>query len=287
MRKRATTKSQTQRRAHGRVEQPGVLRGVALWTLRLLARFIVFLIERISSRENPPISQVKTARRQLKSSLRTRSSLYTRKGDGGYSRLLDGEARPKCAIVYEAMGDLDELSVKLGFAAFHTSRTDTQDTMHGAQQTLLEAGAVLAATGSQSEASRTSRLARRAFDPSVIEHLESQIDAIDASLPRLRHFVLPRQPESALALHDARAVCRRAERHIWRFVMEREAVDENPSDSVAIRSVAAYLNRLSDYLFAAARQEVHEDDARDSNELLYNISAVVQQRLQNIRRDST
>lgn len=195
-------------------------------------------------------------------SVRKKSALYTRKGDGGYTRLLSGGPLPKYAVVCEAMGDVDELSVKIGFAAYHCSRAETRQRLNDAQRTLLEAGAVLAARGSTG-------IARRAIDPGVVDEIEHEIDAIDASLPPLRNFVLPKPPLSALALHDARVVCRRAERHVWRL-----AVDE---EDVAF--VAKFLNRLSDYLFAAARQEVHDHDG-DEPEAIYNVTAGIRRRQQ-------
>lgn len=209
-------------------------------------------------------------RRRLPRPQRAKSSLYTRQGDHGYTRILGGPALPKYAAVCEAMGDVDELSAKLGIAAFHSEDAETRASVEAAQRTLLEAGAVLASLGPSTGDSRTRRLARRALDPSVVRALEVDIDDIDASLPPLRHFVIPQAPLAALALHDARVVCRRAERHVW--AVAHEAKDDD--DDHQIRLVATYLNRLSDYLFAAARLARGEEDDRG-----YDVSATVRRRL--------
>ena len=75
--------------------------------------------------------------------------------------------------------------------------------------------------------------------------LEDAIDALNAKLHPLRSFVLPGGTAAAAALHQARAVCRRAERAMTALAeIEGEEVGE---------AALAYVNRLSDYLFVAAR----------------------------------
>ena len=73
--------------------------------------------------------------------------------------------------------------------------------------------------------------------------LEGWIDVADAQLCRLVSFILPGGSPGAAALHVARAVCRRAERLAWPLVMKGHGEDE----------LGIFLNRLSDYLFVAAR----------------------------------
>ena len=73
--------------------------------------------------------------------------------------------------------------------------------------------------------------------------LEQWIDALDAELPPLRNFILPGGGLAAASLHVARSVCRRAERSIVPLVLDGECED----------AASIYLNRLSDYLFVAAR----------------------------------
>ena len=96
------------------------------------------------------------------------------------------------------------------------------------------------------------------------------MDALDAALPPLRNFVVATGPPACLALHDARVVCRRAERHVWRRAHELDDEGRTAArDRVA--AVAKFLNRLSDYLFVAARGAAATD-------LVYDVSANVRRR---------
>jgi cob(I)alamin adenosyltransferase len=87
------------------------------------------------------------------------------------------------------------------------------------------------------------RSAIPAVEPRWVERLERSIDAFEAELPPLRQFVLPGGTRTAAALHLARCVCRRAERRVVALAAE----------AAVAPAVLAYLNRLSDWLFIAAR----------------------------------
>ena len=110
------------------------------------------------------------------------------------------------------------------------------------QSRLKDVGSAVATPPSGSEAKRQ----RAWFDPAAVPRLELAIDTLDAALPPLRNFILPSGGRAAAALHAARAVCRRAERAV--VPLARCGDVEAP--------VAVFLNRLSDYLFAAARAAV-------------------------------
>lgn len=91
--------------------------------------------------------------------------------------------------------------------------------------------------------------ARCAFpSATALPWLEGLIDTLDAALPPLMQFILPSGGPAAAQLHVARAVCRRAERAVVPLLrsVEDGGTGLDPS-------VAAFLNRASDYLFAAAR----------------------------------
>jgi cob(I)alamin adenosyltransferase len=87
--------------------------------------------------------------------------------------------------------------------------------------------------------------------------VETWIDALDASLPPLKNFILPAGGRASAALHVARATCRRAERQVVRVA----AADA--SSSAVPAAVLAYCNRLSDFLFVAARYAAHVDGCPD------------------------
>src|SRR5512133_3647786 len=129
------------------------------------------------------------------------TKIYTKTGDAGQTGLLGGARVPKSDARVEAYGDVDELSSALGLA--------------------------------------------RARAPSVegaaIERLEQTMDRWEGELPKLERFILPAGTRGAAALHVARTVCRRAERH--------STAVPGGAPPVAL----AYLNRLSDLLFVAAR----------------------------------
>ena len=160
--------------------------------------------------------------------------IYTRTGDAGETSLFGGARVPKSDARIEAYGTIDELNSFLGVAraSWPESPLDTQ--LAAAQSDLFEIGAHLASPG-------TSRFP--GVDPAHIEELEHGIDAMETELAPLKTFILPGGSLAASHLHVARVVCRRAERLV---VALR---DEAP----ATQSSIAYLNRLSDYLFVAAR----------------------------------
>jgi ATP:cob(I)alamin adenosyltransferase len=203
------------------------------------------------------------------------SRVYTRKGDGGRARLVgsrDAET-PKFATVYEAVGDVDELGVKLGIAAFHTPEVeggvDVRSRLLKTQALLLDAGATLTVVDRSGDGAYASA-ARDAFDDAEIASLEEEVDALDAALPPLKNFVVATGPLACLALHDARVVCRRAERHVWRRAEELRK-EQLADDAARVAAVAKFLNRLSDYLFVAARGAAATD-------VVYDVSANVRRR---------
>jgi len=197
--------------------------------------------------------------------VRKKSGVYTRAGDKGRTRLLTGDAVAKDSAACEAMGEVDELSVKIGMATFCLRESpyrdgkflwleSTLDRLDNTQVSLLDAGAILAAAFATKDDSRQLGKALSAFDDENLESLELELDRLDASLPPLSHFVLPRGDRATLDLHDARVVCRRAERRVWRLIAEIE----NPTVIDRTTKVAIFLNRLSDFLFVAARAAAHD-----------------------------
>ena len=153
--------------------------------------------------------------------------IYTRTGDHGQTSLFGGTRVAKHDARIEAYGTVDELNSFLGAVT-------GVDELPSIQSDLFEIGAHLASPG-------TSRFP--GVDPSRIEFLEKRIDAMESELAPLTTFILPGGSAAAAQLHIARTVCRRAERRVVAL--------EDESD--ATRSTITYLNRLSDYLFVAAR----------------------------------
>ena len=173
--------------------------------------------------------------------------IYTRTGDAGTTGLGDGSRRPKDDARVAAMGDVDETNCVIGLARLHTGASDAyplaaiETTLARVQNDLFDLGADLCLPRPPGEADGAAlRIA-----PSQVEGLEHAIDALNESLEPLRSFILPGGAAASAALHHARAVCRRAERTMVALAaIEGESVSE---------TALAYVNRLSDYLFVAAR----------------------------------
>ena len=174
--------------------------------------------------------------------------IYTRTGDDGTTALGDGERRPKFDARIAAYGEVDELNCVLGLARLHTSTSADPDlkvidaTLARAQNDLFDMGADLCVPPPPEGEAGRSVLRMTAGQ---VEGIERDLDALNADLEPLKSFVLPGGGGASAALHQARAVCRRAERAIVTLSrIEGEIVGE---------PVIAYINRLSDYLFVAAR----------------------------------
>ncbi len=180
--------------------------------------------------------------------------IYTRTGDAGETGLGDGSRRPKTDPRVVAMGDVDETNCTIGLARLATrgasdaTLASIDATLARIQNDLFDLGADLSLPRQPDEAAgKALRIA-----PSQVEALERAIDDLNARLEPLRSFVLPAGSAAAAALHQARAVCRRAERALVALTsIEGEEVGD---------AALAYVNRLSDYLFVAARAA--NDDGR-------------------------
>jgi cob(I)alamin adenosyltransferase len=179
------------------------------------------------------------------------NKIYTRTGDDGTTALGTGERRKKYDLRVAAYGTIDETNSALGVARLYT-RDD--HSIHSAlariQNDLFDLGADLATPGK----GKGPGGARLTVTAAQVAWLESQIDLLNDKLEPLRSFILPAGYEAAAYLHLARAICRRAERLIAELA-------DKPDESVT-PEVLKYVNRLSDYLFVAARY-ANDKGARD------------------------
>jgi cob(I)alamin adenosyltransferase len=167
--------------------------------------------------------------------------IYTRTGDAGTTRLATGAPVSKASIRVDAYGAVDELNACLGLARVHAGADDDLDAMLARiQNELFDLGADLATPARADEAEGS---ALRILD-SQVARLEGEIDQLNDALAPLTSFILPGGAPLAAALHLARTVCRRAERVLVAAVEAGE-----PIGAPAMR----YVNRLSDFLFVAAR----------------------------------
>lgn len=169
------------------------------------------------------------------------NKIYTRTGDDGSTGLVDGSRLSKNALRVRAYGDVDETNAVIGLVRLKLSNHRLDAMLSRIQNDLFDLGADLA-TPLPKDGDADSEYALRMVAEQT-ERLESELDTLNADLEPLTSFVLPGGHPPAAYLHQARTVCRRAERCCVALA-ETDAV--NPQ-------ALAYINRLSDFLFVAAR----------------------------------
>lgn len=174
------------------------------------------------------------------------TKIYTRTGDAGTTGLVDGLRVSKADLRMAAIGDVDEANSAIGVAVAALGGGALGTALMRIQSDLFDCGADLATPGNDfTPSDMTLRIVAV-----QVERLEAEIDAMNADLAPLRSFILPGGSAAAASLHLARAIVRRAERTAVAM-----AAAANPL-------ALAYLNRLSDYLFVAARH-VNQGGAGD------------------------
>jgi cob(I)alamin adenosyltransferase len=161
--------------------------------------------------------------------------IYTRGGDRGETSLGDGSRVPKLDWRIGAFGVVDELNSQLGVVLASEVPGRLRSWLERIQNDLFDVGADLSVPFGVTDRLRVTQ--------GQIDVLEGYCDELNAELPELRSFVLPGGTEPAARLHVVRAVCRRA---------EREAIAADREHGINPLALA-YLNRLSDFLFIAAR----------------------------------
>ena len=163
------------------------------------------------------------------------NKIYTRTGDGGRAGLVDGSRVSKASLRMTAIGEVDEANAAVGLALAALEEAPLAAQLLTIQNDLFDLGADVATPGEVDGALRIVR--------AQVDRLEREIDAMNADLAPLTSFILPSGSAAVAALHLARAIVRRAERAA---VALDNAEPLNPP-------LLAYVNRLSDLLFVAAR----------------------------------
>ncbi len=166
------------------------------------------------------------------------SKIYTRTGDSGTTGLGDGSRVAKDDLRITALGDVDELNAIIGVLRAQitdsqvTDKADWDKSLSLIQHWLFDLGGEVCIPN------------YNLLQPVCIEFLEKEIDRMNEDLPMLKEFILPSGSLSCSYAHQARSVCRRAERSL----MSVQTRDQN------IQATALpLLNRLSDWLFVASR----------------------------------
>lgn len=177
------------------------------------------------------------------------NKIYTRTGDKGETALSDGSRVAKHDIRVNAYGTVDELNATLGLCRLHAV-SPLAEQIAVIQNDLFDLGADLSRPDMSADDQAGYPVLR--IIESQVQRLEGEIDTMNAGLNPLRSFILPGGSVLSAHLHLSRTVARRAERHATELA---HGGDANPA---AIR----YLNRLSDWLFVAART-ANENGAND------------------------
>lgn len=170
------------------------------------------------------------------------NKIYTKTGDDGTTGLVSGPRRTKDDLRVEAYGTIDEANSAIGLARLHTSGLPELDAMlMSIQNDLFDLGADLATPDTGEPP---------AYEPlriveTQVDRVERDIDQLNAALEPLKSFILPGGSPAAAHLHLARTIARRAERQMVALARtDGEIVSE---------AAMKYVNRLSDFLFVAAR----------------------------------
>jgi cob(I)alamin adenosyltransferase len=169
--------------------------------------------------------------------------IYTKTGDDGTTGLFNGKRVGKNSLRVDAYGTVDELNTVVGLAISFGCPEPVKNDLQNISETLFSVGADLATPiddGIKSQAIER-------INEEEITRLENAIDRYEEEMQPLKNFILPGGSHSAAHLHNARTVCRRAERLVVEL-SSQEKINEN---------IMKYLNRLSDYLFDAARYVNH------------------------------
>lgn len=162
--------------------------------------------------------------------------IYTRTGDAGSAGLVDGSRVSKSSARMTAIGEVDEANAAIGVALAQLGKGELAERLLRIQNEMFDAGADVATPGEIDGALR--------IVAEQVARLEREIDAMNDKLGPLTSFILPSGSAAVASLHLARTVVRRAERAAVALHAEEPL---NPQ-------LLAYLNRLSDHLFVAARE---------------------------------
>lgn len=176
--------------------------------------------------------------------------VYTKKGDTGETRLIDGSKVEKSSCQSVAVGELDALNCEIGsilcFRNIEHKDNNLKDfydkqmeILENIQTRIFEISSIIA---NPKYSTRTDVV----FNPDNIKLLEENIDTMEKMMPKIRNFVLPQGNQQMMTAHRARVICRSTERNLTGLI--------NSSGNNFIKiNCSAYINRLSDYLFTLVR----------------------------------
>lgn len=182
------------------------------------------------------------------------TKVYTRQGDGGETRLGGGQKVSKDSLRIKTYGTVDELNSVIGIALAFEPADRVKVELTKIQHQLFTLGGDLCVLEEDKQSWKM-----KVIEAADVDALEKLMDNLNEELQPLEDFILPGGTKVAGFLHQARCVCRRAER----LAIELSKVEQIGAN------VIKYLNRLSDALFVLAR---YENFKRDSDDVYWNKS---------------
>ena len=159
------------------------------------------------------------------------SKIYTRTGDAGTTGLGNGNRVSKNSLRIHTLGEVDEANAAIGVLLCEEMPDEVRQLLTNVQHDLFDLGGEVCIPGMEMITAKQ------------VQHLEEELDRFNDDLEPLKDFILPGGTRAAALCHQARTICRRAERMIVALGQE-EAVNDAPRQ---------YLNRLSDLLFVLGR----------------------------------
>lgn len=166
-------------------------------------------------------------------------SIISKTGDQGTTCLYGNKCTSKTNLQIEACGSVDELTSIIGLCVIETGNKKIKKHLLEIQRDLHEIMGMLAGANSDLESLKNK-----------VKLFEQEIQIAESQLPRITRFILPGGTKSSSLLHFARAICRRAERHIANLYQGDKIT--NNLEKYRLLTLQ-YFNRLSDFLFILAR----------------------------------
>lgn len=160
------------------------------------------------------------------------SKIYTRTGDAGTTGLGDGQRVGKNSPRIHAIGEVDEVNALIGVILTEPMPDTLRTLLTNVQHDLFDLGGEVCIPGMSM------------ISEKQVSYLEDELDRLNENQPPLKDFILPGGTRAAALTHQARTVCRRAER-VLVGLAEQESINDGPRQ---------YLNRLSDLLFVLGRE---------------------------------
>ena len=173
---------------------------------------------------------------------------YTGNGDKGSSSIIADKSASKDDIMFDALGDIDELNSCLSVCMLYISDDKLKEDLDTLQDNLFSISALLANIHNKNAEKANVKLPDSVF-------LENEINRMGKTLPELKNFVMPGGSKASSYLHVARSIARRAERKTV-SLSKQYSIDDN---------VLKYLNRLSSFLFVAALYLNYKNGIEEKN----------------------